>query len=138
MIKKLLRYTLILVFIALSTLYLLLTPHYATSIKFNEHHKKFPLRLGYTLAEDRLFQITFRKLFAQGRLSECLGNRTLYSDIMMRDLGFSELSQHIADKIKAQNQTVHLDLSAFAQGINDQEKSRSLLPLGFYLLGLKW
>ena len=38
MIKKLLRYTLILVFIALSTLYLLLTPHYATSIKFNEHH----------------------------------------------------------------------------------------------------
>ena len=121
MIKKLLKYTIILIILALSTLYLLLTPHYATSIKFNEHHihitrdsnaiphiqapnrRSFLYAWGYTLAEDRLFQITFRKLFAQGRLSECLGNRTLYSDIMMRDLSYSEVAQHVAEKIKAEN-----------------------------------
>ena len=50
---------------------------------------------GHVMSEDRLFQCSFRRLFAQGRLSEFLGERTFQADVMMRDLGLSQLSKNI-------------------------------------------
>ena len=84
---------------------------------------------GNAISEDRLFQMTFRSIFAQGRLSECFGNRTLQVDIMMRDTGLPEVASHAVAKMKKENQDAFEDLSAFAEGINDGVHRRLVLPI---------
>jgi acyl-homoserine lactone acylase PvdQ len=73
--------------------------------------------------------MTFRSIFAQGRLSECFGNRTLQVDIMMRDTGLPEVASHAVAKMKKENQDAFEDLSAFAEGINDGVHRRLVLPI---------
>jgi penicillin G amidase len=85
--------------------YLLFSPSYVSSLRFKGEdirierdrygipHLWAPSRISYfyamgtVMAEDRLYQIVFRRLVAQGRLSEYLGERTLKLDTLMRDLG---------------------------------------------------
>ena len=43
---------------------------------------------GYVTAEDRLFQMTFRRKIGQGRLSEYVGEKGVRIDKMMRELNF--------------------------------------------------
>ena len=43
---------------------------------------------GYAVAEDRLFQISFRRQVGQGRLSELFGEQMLFTDQMMREIDF--------------------------------------------------
>jgi acyl-homoserine lactone acylase PvdQ len=56
-------------------------------------------------AEDRIFQISFRRIFSQGRIAEFLGERGLQSDIMMREIGFNKLAKDITARLKKENQT---------------------------------
>lgn len=65
------------------------------------------------MAEDRLFQCTFRNIYAQGRLSEFLGERTLNADIMMRDLGFPLIANAIKERMKKEDPVAYGDFSAF-------------------------
>lgn len=74
----------------------------------------------------------------QGRLSEFLGEVTLSTDIMMRDLGMTQIAQHIIEKLRREDFEAFEDFQAFADGINDEVSNRIVMPLEFYLLGLKW
>jgi penicillin G amidase len=57
---------------------------------------------------------------------------------MMRELGMSLLSEHIADRLKKENASMYEELDAYARGLNDQVSSRTVLPFEFHLTGLKW
>ena len=59
------------------------------------------------MAEDRLFQISFRVLFAQGKLSQYLGERTLKVDINMRDLGLVQVAEHIVTRMEREDPTAY-------------------------------
>lgn len=113
MIKSLVTFLLISTLLSLGGLFVLFSPSYESSLIFQGQsisidrdqygipHIKAPSRRsflyawGHALAEDRLFQITFRLRFVQGRLSEFLGEVTLPADIMMRDLGLTQIVHHI-------------------------------------------
>jgi penicillin G amidase len=87
MIKALLATVATLLLLTLGTLYLLFLPSHATSLTFEqqtiriqrdsysiphiyaEDRKGFLYAWGYVMAEDRLFQCAFLRLFTQGRLS---------------------------------------------------------------------
>ena len=56
----------------------------------------------------------------------------------MRDIGLSEVSKHIAAKLKKSNREAYDDLEAFAEGVNFGVSRRLILPIEFYVMGLKW
>jgi len=67
------------------------------------NRQAFLYAFGYVTAEDRLFQMSFRRVFAQGRIAEFLGERGLQSDIMMREIGFNKLAKDIASRFKQED-----------------------------------
>jgi penicillin amidase len=94
----------LLVFVAAASLYWLFSPNHASTLHYqgetinitrNEFSIPFisaPSRkamlyaYGWVLAEDRAFQMTFRKLVTEGRLAEFLGEAALPMDKFMREL----------------------------------------------------
>ena len=54
---------------------------------------------GYVVAEDRLFQMSFRRLLGQGRLSEALGEKTINVDKMFRELNLQGWSLQTVEKV---------------------------------------
>jgi penicillin G amidase len=89
--------------------------------------------LGFVHAQDRLFQMEFRRRLGAGRLAEIVGPAALPSDRFMRTLGLYRL---------AEASLAHLDpgtlawLQAYADGINAFLASRTgPLPPEFLILG---
>src|SRR5918994_3720314 len=71
---------------------------------------------GYTVAQDRLWQLELNRGAARGRLSEIFGSATLSSDIAARTVGYTdaELDAQFA-KLKPAEQAT---FAAYAAGIN--------------------
>jgi penicillin amidase len=71
---------------------------------------------GYTVAQDRLWQLELNRRAARGRLSEIFGSATLSSDIAARTVGYTdaELDAQFA-KLKPAEQAT---FAAYAAGIN--------------------
>jgi penicillin amidase len=71
--------------------------------------------LGYTHAQDRLWQLTMLRRTAQGRLSELFGAATLRSDELMRRLDLYRLAQ---EAVTMQDAPARAALDAYAAGVN--------------------
>jgi penicillin amidase len=71
--------------------------------------------LGFTHAQDRLWQMTMLRRTAQGRLSEIFGARTVKVDELMRRLDLYGLA---LQSVEAQDPETLLALEAYAAGVN--------------------
>jgi penicillin amidase len=71
--------------------------------------------LGFTHAQDRLWQMTLMRRSAQGRLSEIFGSETLPSDEFSRRLGIYRLAQAA---VPYQSDAAKAALLAYADGVN--------------------
>ena len=71
--------------------------------------------LGYTHAEDRLWQMIMLRRTAQGRLSEVFGLRTVEVDMLLRRLDLHGLAQR---SVEAQDPAARAALVAYAAGVN--------------------
>ena len=71
--------------------------------------------LGFVHAQDRLWQMTFLRRVAQGRLSEMFGRQSLRTDELMRQLDIYSLALASVD---AQDQETKSALEAYSDGVN--------------------
>jgi len=102
----------------------------------NEHDLFFAQ--GYTAARDRLFQFEIWRRQATGTVAEILGRRELNRDIGARLHRFrKDMKQELAHY----HPKGELIITSFVEGINaaiaETEKTPSLLPMEFELLGIK-
>src|SRR5919106_4393543 len=87
---------------------------------------------GFVHAQDRLWQMDFRRRLGSGRLAEVLGPAALPTDRFMRTLGFAAAAE--ASIAHLRPDTVAL-LEAYAAGINAYLATRTgPLPLEFLIL----
>lgn len=70
-----------------------------------QSRKSFLYGMGRVQAEDRLFQMTFKSLVGQGRLSEFLGERTLPMDRFMREINLRGWASKMANRLLKENKT---------------------------------
>ncbi|MEO0931756.1 MAG: penicillin acylase family protein, partial [Pseudomonadota bacterium] len=71
--------------------------------------------LGYSHAQDRLWQMTMLRRTAQGRLSELFGERTLGIDEVLRRFDLYTLA---VSSVDAQDDSTKAALDAYAKGVN--------------------
>ena len=83
--------------------------------------------LGYTHAQDRLWQMEFMRRLSQGRLSEILGQRFLESDTLVRTLNIYNLAK---DSLPIQDQDIRQKLESYSRGINLRLRQISTDGLG--------
>ena len=99
----------------------------------NEHD--LYLAYGYTLAQDRLWQMDLIRRATQGRLSEIFGKDLVKTDLMLRSLQISQKSDRVYQSATPELKNA---LEAFADGINQYIKQNSnKLPIEFKILGYK-
>ncbi len=91
--------------------------------------------LGYTHAQERLWQLETNRRVMHGLLSEVFGSATLETDQLMRSLGIIRAAQKQYDLLPADAKAV---ISAYTQGINSFiQTSGQALPPEFHILGIK-
>ena len=94
--------------------------------------------LGYTHAQDRLWQMEVNRRIGAGRLSELLGEDTLALDRNMRVLGVYHVAQQNYANLDSETRGV---LEAYAKGVNAFIVSRDFvqrpLPPEFIILGIE-
>jgi penicillin amidase len=93
--------------------------------------------LGFTHAQERLWQMELLRRSAQGRLSEIFGERTLSTDIFLRTL---DLYGHAERSVAHLPSEARAALEAYARGVNAFIERRTALlewrlPPEFLLLG---
>ncbi|MCP5095759.1 MAG: penicillin acylase family protein [Chloroflexi bacterium] len=99
----------------------------------NEHDLFFAL--GYTHAQDRLWQMEFNRRSVNGRLSEIVGTATSRIDYYYRNLRLYAMADDIWINLDAESQSV---LQAYADGVNAYiETNDNKLPAEFVILGIK-
>jgi penicillin amidase len=118
MLKTLLKVFIIILVLSAGVLFVLFSPEYATELSFNGEvtairrdanniptitapsRKGYLYALGRVHAEDRLFQMSFKLLVVQGRLSEYLGERPLPMDKFMREVNLYGWGLKMAERLK--------------------------------------
>jgi penicillin G amidase len=91
--------------------------------------------MGYSHAQDRLWQMEMNRRIGQGRLSEILGKDALETDKFMRILGFYRQAEKTFSKLDSGTRDL---LQAYADGFNSfLATRRGALPPEFLLLGVK-
>ena len=92
---------------------------------------------GYVQAQDRFFQMDFRRHVTAGRLSELVGQNdaALQADKVVRTLGWRRVAQAELDQA---DPTTRRYLDDYARGVNDYigNRSPSQLGLDYSVLGL--
>jgi penicillin G amidase len=87
--------------------------------------------LGFAHAQDRLWQMTFNRRIAQGRIAEIAGAGAVDTDKFMRMLGIDRNARAMAERLDAETRTL---LQAYAAGVNAYLAQRSgPLPPEFLL-----
>ena len=100
-----------------------------TIVASNEHDASFAL--GYSHAQDRLWQMEFNRRLAAGRLAEILGASALPTDLFLRTLGAYRAAQRIYDALDAEHRSL---IDAYVNGVNAYLATRSgPLPPEFLL-----
>lgn len=87
--------------------------------------------MGYTCAQDRLWEMDLFRRAAQGRLAEILGKELLEADIFSRTLGFERLGQQMLPGLTTSSRSW---LQAYCAGINAYINTSRQLPLEFSVL----
>ena len=94
--------------------------------------------LGYTHAQDRLWQMEVNRRIGAGRLSELMGETTLQLDRNMRVLGVYRSAEQNYANLDAQTRAA---LEAYAKGVNAFIATRDFiqrpLPPEFIILGIE-
>lgn len=70
---------------------------------------------GYVHAQDRFWEMDFRRHVTSGRLSELFGESQLHTDIFLRTLGWREIA---AQEVASLDPTVLAYYDAYADGVN--------------------
>jgi len=93
------------------------------------------LAQGFVTAQDRLFQMELTRLFAEGRISELVGEKGKTIDIKMRTIGLYRNAKRQAKILDANTRRL---FQAYLDGVNTYIKTRSdTYPLEFKLAGIK-
>ena len=91
--------------------------------------------VGYTLAQDRLWQMDLLRRVTQGRVSEIFGKEYAQTDLLLRALRIPEKSKMLLDSI---DEPLMHSLEAFADGVNQYINThRHSLPVEFSVLRYK-
>jgi penicillin amidase len=90
---------------------------------------------GYVQAQDRFFEMDFRRHVTSGRLSEWFGNKTLETDEFVRTLGWRRVAER---ELALLDPDTRRYLDAFSNGVNAYlaNHSGSQLSLEYAVLGL--
>ena len=90
---------------------------------------------GYAHAQDRFFEMDFRRHVTSGRLAELFGKSALETDKVVRTLGWRRVAEQ--ELAKLDDKTRRL-LTSYAQGVNSyiEGKSSSKLSLEYAVLSL--
>jgi len=93
------------------------------------------LASGYAAAQDRLWQMSFLRWLAKGKLSKIFGQEALKMDKLLLTLRINDLTNRLFEQLSERSRKW---LSRYAEGINLylQEKKDDL-PLEFILLKIK-
>jgi penicillin G amidase len=90
---------------------------------------------GYVQAQDRFFQMDFRRHVASGRLAELFGPPALHSDMLVRTMGWRAVAEREFALLDADTRRY---LEAFSEGVNAylQDHAPSQISLEYAVLGL--
>ncbi|WP_434811980.1 penicillin acylase family protein [Microbacterium sp. bgisy189] len=91
---------------------------------------------GYVHAQDRFWEMDFRRHVTSGRLSELFGESQLGTDSFLRTLGWRQIAEQ---EVEALDETTRTYYDAYAEGVNAYLESRSgaELSLEYAVLGLQ-
>ncbi len=88
--------------------------------------------VGYTMAQDRLWQMDLLRRITLGRLSEIFGDSFVETDLLLRSLEYSVKSKELLEQSP---EYVIVALEAFSDGVNQYIAQRGKkLPIEFALL----
>src|SRR6059058_5317154 len=90
---------------------------------------------GYVQAQDRLFEMDFRRHVTAGRLSELFGKRSLETDLFIRTMGWRRVADREYDLLAPATRAY---LDAYSNGVNAYlaGKSSTQLSAEYTVLGL--
>ncbi len=88
--------------------------------------------VGYSMAQDRLWQMVITKMVMRGRLSEITGPGDLKMDIFIRTLGFDRRVQEALSGLDAKTRMI---LESFSRGVNAYMAANKKLPPEFKFAG---
>lgn len=98
---------------------------YAIPHVYAENEADLYRAVGFTMAQDRLWQMDLLRRVTQGRLSEILGKDQVNTDLMMRALQIQEKSEKIIKQLPPE---IISALEAFADGVNQYIDNNPLPP----------
>ncbi len=90
---------------------------------------------GYVQAQDRFFEMDFRRHVTAGRISELLGEKTVDTDMFIRTMGWRQVAAREYDLLAPATRAY---LDAFSEGVNAYlaGKSTTKLSAEYTVLGL--
>lgn len=100
----------------------------------NSHDGYFAL--GFTIAQDRLFQMDIQRRLAKGELAEILGEELIPIDSKFRTYLFKHTGEKMIIRLAKTNPEAIAIIDAYLDGVNYFIESGSL-PVEFKLLGYK-
>ncbi len=108
-------------------------PHISSISNRSDLYKTF----GYTVMQDRFFQIQMQKMIGSGRLSEWFGIKTIETDKTIRSIGIKHYMTkwYAKNKVKLNPELVS-DLNSWLAGVNACVKSCPK-PIEMVLLDIK-
>lgn len=91
---------------------------------------------GYVHAQDRFWEMDFRRHLTAGRLSELFGESQLGTDKFLRSLGWHDVAKQEVDALSPETRAYY---EAYAAGVNAYmaERKGSALSLEYAALGLQ-
>ncbi|MDP9445033.1 MAG: penicillin acylase family protein [Actinomycetota bacterium] len=91
---------------------------------------------GFVQAQDRFFEMDFRRHVTAGRLSELFGESTLEADMFVRTLGWREVAEREVARLDMETRSY---LVAFSAGVNAylEDRSAAELSLEYAVLALR-
>jgi len=92
---------------------------------YAENEKDLYRAVGFSMAQDRLWQMDLLRRVTQGRLSEILGKKMAETDLLMRALRIQEKSEKI---LAGASPEIIQALEAFSEGVNEYIRYYPLPP----------
>jgi penicillin amidase len=91
---------------------------------------------GFVAAQDRFYEMDFRRHLAAGRLSELYGESQVSTDAYVRTLGWRRVAEQ---ELRLLSSSTRRYLDAYAAGVNSylRERSPAEMSLEYRLLGLQ-
>lgn len=90
--------------------------------------------LGFVHAQERMWQMDFKRRLGQGRLSELTGAEALGTDKLMRTLGLAHAAEQALASLNKDERDV---LAAYARGVNAWIDQSTVLPPEFLIFGVR-